>query len=531
MPVAGGKVKMDLANLGAAQVLDMLGPMDEFACLAVDTLAHGVVDLGPATDKAKMRDRILRIRSEGGGIYVYQALAAAADAIQHAKAGTKHIILFADAADAEEPGLYKELLEKTRKAGITVSVIGLGTAKDKDAAFLEDVARRSGGRLFITDKPDELPRLFAQDTFVVARNAFVDEPVRVQGTPGLAALTGRPFALDRSLGGYNLCYLRPEASLGAFTRDEYAAPAAASWQAGAGRILCFTGEADGKYAGDFARSPETGDFYTSLARWTAGQTGGLTHGMAVTQEVRNGINRLHLDPDRGSEPFAGTPAVRSLRARPGQSPGVEDLRMTWAGPDTLVAEIPLFGEETALSTVLVAGQKPQSLAPVCLPYSPEFAPPRAGESDSGRISLEKLARGTGGMERLDLSGLWKDLPRRSCCFWKCWNGERPLSLSSRFGCVPRLAARPPAPVKRCLSPRRQRQLRRERQRLHQHRQRRSKRPSAKACSMPCARPANGAAIARRSNSLKTKHFRSFWSSSATCTASSNGNPVSKRRRA
>jgi hypothetical protein len=414
MPVAGGKVKMDLANLGAAQVLDMLGPMDEFACLAVDTLAHGVVELGPATDKAKMRDKILRIQSEGGGIYVYQALAAAADAIQHAKAGTRHIILFADAADAEEPGLYKELLEKTRKAGITVSVIGLGTAKDKDAAFLEDVAKRGGGRLFITDKPDELPRLFAQDTFVVARNAFVDEPVRVQGTPGLAALTGRPFALDRSLGGYNLCYLRPEASLGAFTRDEYAAPAVASWQAGAGRVLCFTGEADGKYAGDFARSPEIGDFYTSLARWTAGQTGGLTHGMAVTQEVRNGINRirLHLDPDRGSEPFAGTPVVRSLRARPGQSPALEDLRMTWAGPDTLVAEVALFGEETALSTVLVAGQKPQSLAPVCLPYSPEFAPPRSGESDSGRISLEKLARGTGGMERLELAGLWKDLPRR-----------------------------------------------------------------------------------------------------------------------
>ncbi len=33
----GGKKKMDLANQGAAQVLDLLGPMDEFGCLAIDT--------------------------------------------------------------------------------------------------------------------------------------------------------------------------------------------------------------------------------------------------------------------------------------------------------------------------------------------------------------------------------------------------------------------------------------------------------------------------------------------------------------
>jgi hypothetical protein len=227
--VGGGKAKMDLANLGAAQVLDMLGPMDEFGCFAVDTVAHTIAELGPVANKGPTRDKILRIQSMGGGIYVYEALAASAEMIQKAKAGTKHIILFADAADSEEPGRYAALLEQTRKAGITVSVIGLGTPKDKDAALLEDVARRGGGRLFITDKPEELPRLFAQDTFVIARNAFLDDPVRIAPTAGLTALAGRAFALDRPIGGYNLCYLRPEATLGAVTRDEYKAPAVASW--------------------------------------------------------------------------------------------------------------------------------------------------------------------------------------------------------------------------------------------------------------------------------------------------------------
>jgi hypothetical protein len=92
--------------------------------------------------------------------------------------------------------------------------------------------------------------------------------------------------------------------------------------------------------------------------------------------------------------------------------------LVWTGPDTLTAEIPLEGEETALSTVSVPGQKPQALAPVCLPYSPEFAPAPTGtpDGDRGRATLERLARATGGVERVELSGVWRELPRRPRAF-------------------------------------------------------------------------------------------------------------------
>ena len=38
-PIAGGKTKMDMADLGAAQVIELLSPMDEFGAIAVDTEA------------------------------------------------------------------------------------------------------------------------------------------------------------------------------------------------------------------------------------------------------------------------------------------------------------------------------------------------------------------------------------------------------------------------------------------------------------------------------------------------------------
>jgi hypothetical protein len=410
--VVNGRPKMDLANAGTKEVLELLGPMDEFGCMAVDTEAHEVVPFGPVADmdKASAGRRILGIQSMGGGIFIYEALVAAAKMISTAKAGTKHIILFADAADSEMPGDYKTLVQKCRDAGITISAIGLGTERDCDADLLKDIARRGGGSVAFTDKPEELPRLFAQDTFVVARNTFLDEPVRVDATPALAGLTGRAFDIARPIGGYNLCYIKPEATLGVLTRDEYKAPVVAAWQAGSGRVLCYTGEADGKYAGPITRWPDVGNYFTSLVRWAAGQSGNLPQNMMVTQEVRNGVAlvQLHLDPERKGEAFTALPRMGVLTARPGSAPLARKTNLRWVGPDTLAAEVPLGGNETSLATVEVPGFDPVALPPVCLPYSPEFAP---ADGDRGLPALEKMTRATGGKERLDLAGVWSELPK------------------------------------------------------------------------------------------------------------------------
>jgi Mg-chelatase subunit ChlD len=410
MPVGGGKQKMDLANLGTAAVLDLLGPTDEFGCIAVDTEPHVIADLAPVANKDKVRKDILGIQSMGGGIFIYVALEAAAKMIQPAKAGTKHIILFADAMDSEEPGRYTDLVKAAQSAGITISVIGLGTEKDKDAELLKDIARRGNGRVFFTDKPEELPRVFAQETFVVARNTFLDEPTPVKETAALRLLTGKDYLMEKELGGYNLTYLRPEAKVAAVTLDEYTAPVVASWNAGAGRVLCYTGEADGEYTGAMAKWKDVGDFYTSLVRWTTGESGPLSDGMIVTQEVKNGVNvvELHLDPRRQSDAFSALPKVNTLRALPGAVPKVEKAVLRWTGAATLAIEVPLQGSETTLTTVEVLGQPPVALPPVCLPYSPEFKPV---DSDTGLVALDKLARATGGKERVEVAGIWKELPR------------------------------------------------------------------------------------------------------------------------
>ncbi len=411
MPVGGGRTKMQLANLATAEVYDMLSPMDEFGVVAVDSSAHIIADLAPIANRSHVRNDILRIDSRGGGIFVYEALSTAAKMLLNAQAGTRHIILFADAADSEEPGRYRELLEECRKANITVSVVGLGTPSDVDAELLRDIAYRGNGRCFFTENAQELPRLFAQDTFVVARSTFIDEPTTVRATGGMVSLTGRQYQMPSPIGGYNLCYLRPDANLAAVTVDEYKVPIVAAWQAGVGRVLCYTGEADGAHTGPIARWTEVGNFLTSLARWTAGDAANLPGEMLLTQRVRDGINvvQLHLDPEREGEVFRELPTVKVLRGVVGETPSVDETKLAWTSADTLAVDIPIHGSETVLTTVEIPGGGNISLPPVCLPYSPEFKP---AQTESGLATMERLAKATGGKQRINLGELWDDLPRQ-----------------------------------------------------------------------------------------------------------------------
>jgi uncharacterized membrane protein len=412
MTVGDGRTKMQLANLATAEVFDMLSPMDEFGVVAVDSSPHIIVNLASVETQAHHRNKILHIRSQGGGIFIYEALSAAAKMLVKAEAGTRHIILFADAADSEQPGRYRELLEECRKANITVSVVGLGTASDVDAELLRDIARRGEGRVFFTQNAQELPRLFAQDTFVVARSTFIEEPTTVRTTGGMVSLTGRGHQIPAPIGGYNLCYLRPNANLAAVTVDEYEAPVVAAWQAGIGRVLCYTGEADGVYTGPIAGWKDVGNFFTSLVRWTAGDSPNLPDEMLLTQRVKNGISliQLHLNPDREGEVFRELPTVKVLRGAVGQTPSVDETKLSWRSADTLAVDIPIHGGETVLATVEIPGGGSISLPPVCLSYSPEFKPVR---TESGVATLERLAKVTGGKQRINLGEIWDDLPRQS----------------------------------------------------------------------------------------------------------------------
>jgi hypothetical protein len=398
-PVGDGRTKMDLANLGACAAIDILGPFDEVAVIAVDSSTHVISPLVPASDKASICQDVLRIQSMGGGIFTYTALVTAAKIVQESNKGTRHIVLFADAADAEEPGDYERLLAALTPIGITVSVIALGSESDSDAAFLTDVAARGHGRIHFTASADELPRLFAQEAITVARSSFVTEPTDARALPDLVLLGNPPASQFPGLDGYNLTYLRAGATMGVVTTDEYKAPILAFWHRGLGRIASLTAEVDGKYSQRLNTWKDFQAFSIGLGRWLLG--GEPPSGVQATIDRRGGegIVRVELDPGRARGAPEDIRAATATIVLPNQSAGSEARKLTlaWVDEDTLEGRFLLQNAGLYLGAVQVDGRAVLPLAPLSLPYSPEFEP--RADPEEGQKALREIARVTGGVER------------------------------------------------------------------------------------------------------------------------------------
>jgi Mg-chelatase subunit ChlD len=401
VPVGGGRTKMDLANLGTCAAIDTLGPYDEVGVIAVDSAPHVVSPLTTATEKDAICNVTRGIQSMGGGIFTYTALVSAANMVQQSEKGTRHIVLFADAADAEEPGDYIRLLARLESVGITVSVIGLGSESDSDAAFLKDVAERGHGRIQFTQNVDELPRLFAAETIAVARSSFISDPTPAHALPGMALLGEPPASRFPTIDGYNLAYLRPGATMGVVTEDDYQAPVLSFWHRGLGRIAALTAEVDGKYSGSLNAWNGFGGFSAGIGRWLLGGEPPEGIRASVRREGGQGIVRVELDPSRKR---GGTDDVRSATAAivpPGDSSRspTRKLTLTWTGEDTLEARFPLDKAGIYLGAVEVGAgdNRVLPLSPLSLPYSPEFDP--KADPEEGVKTLQEIARVTGGQER------------------------------------------------------------------------------------------------------------------------------------
>ncbi len=420
VPVKGGKVKMDLANLGTAECVRLLSPQDKVAVIAVDSSPHTITGMRNVDDPGAICADVLRIQSMGGGIFVYEALVAAGNELM--KAGdyqTRHIILFSDACDSEEPGNYQTLLDRYSKAGITVSVIGLGTDHDVHSSLLKDIAKLGGGNIMFSDDPEELPRLFTQDTMSIARNTFIKHDAETHPPDGIH---GKLLADARLMGnfgssafpptlGYNLSYLKTDATAAVISTDEYNAPWLAFWYRGLGRVAALSIEVDGPNTGPFKTWEDYSDFLVTQARWLLNSTSPDDVFVTMQQEGQEAIVNIELDPERGDKHRSAAPTLHVI------PPGEERTQpfspdFVWTGPNSLQARFRLEQTGTYHTRVRAAGKGSREFLrgpSVTLPYSPEFAP-RQG-LPSGRELLSDVAKLSNGRERTDILSVLADPPR------------------------------------------------------------------------------------------------------------------------
>lgn len=402
VPGPGGAVltKMDLANTGVASTIDLLGLLDEVCVYAVDTSAHEVVKMAKVAEKrAEMMAKTRSVQVGGGGIYVYEGLSTAWKALQHSTAGTRHLILFSDASDSEEPGDYKELLKEMRNGGATVSVIGMGTDKDVDADLLKDIARLGGGRIQFTEKAEQIPQLFAMETVTVARSAFITESTPATATGNWAEISGQSITWLPAVDAYNLSYAREGVAVSLTTGDEYNAPLVATIRRGLGRSAALSFPMSGDHSASTRNWPGYADFLKTLARWLVGPA--MPPGLGFSHRIEGNrlTVRLSYVNDEWARRLATEPPVLKLAVE-NESTTVREIPWQRLSPGEFTASLELE-ENQVVRGAIQAGGHTTGFGPLTLGVSAEWA------FEAERLEeLQSVSRATGGRELVDLAQAW-----------------------------------------------------------------------------------------------------------------------------
>ncbi len=397
--VGGGMAKIDLANSGAANAIDLLGPMDQIAVFAVDSEPTKTIPLTRIENKkAALGARVRKITSAGGGIFVYAGLKAAWDELKKSPAGTRHVILFSDANDSEEPGDYKNLIKEMTDNGATISVIGLGTDKDSDSAFLVDIAKLGNGRMFFSNQPMDIPKIFAQETVTIARSAFIKDPVGAQATGRWAEISPKPVDWFKQVDGYNLSYAREDATVSLVSTDEYLAPLVAHARRGLGRSAAVSFPLGGEFSETARNWPGYGDFLQTMGRFLMGED--TPPGIALRHRLdgtRLTLNLLY-DTAAWSQKLSAMPPKVRLQ----DDAGGATLDLPWRriapGHFSLTRDL---DEGSVVRGAVQVGENALPFGPLSVGSSVEWAfePERLTE-------LRAVSNQTRGRELLDISKAW-----------------------------------------------------------------------------------------------------------------------------
>jgi len=401
--VGGGKTKMDLANEGTIRALELLGSKDELAAYAVDSEAHEVFPLLPvAPNRALMEKLAGGVQSMGGGIFVYRGLKAGWEALRKSTSGTRHLILFSDAADSEQPDQYRSLLKEMVSKNTTVSVIALGTRQDPDAKLLEEIAALGGGRIFFTNQPGELPNIFAQETVSVARSAFIEEPVGAELLPGALELVESNLPFPDQVPAFNLCYLRPEATLAVRARDEDQSPLLVFWQRGAGRVAALCVPVGGEVAAPFLQWEGFAPLLQTITRWIAAPD--LPPGLMIRTRREGNSARLELlyDPEKQAEFVQSPPRIVT---RTGDATREQVWERLAPGHYQAVLDLPA---DEPLRGAVQAGEATVPFGPVMSGADEEW------QFDPQRVKrLRTESASSGGRDLLDFAEAWLAPPKQS----------------------------------------------------------------------------------------------------------------------
>ena len=280
----GGVRKTDIGKEAILRAAAALTARDELGVVAFNEQAHWIVRTQPLGGISNLSSAIGGIRPDGQ-TNIFAGLDQAVQSLEGAAATRRHIILLTDGWSSS--GQYDEILERMKAAGITLSTVGAGGGANP---FLEQLARRGGGRFYDAANPASIPDIFLKETQQVSGEQIIEEtfhPILTGSSPILRGLDqGFPQLL-----GYNGTTAKPAAQTVLVT--ERHDPLLAQWQYGLGRSVAWTSDSTGRWARAWLGWDGFTRFFSQLVSWTF--PGEDTAGIEASFETDGNETRLRVE--------------------------------------------------------------------------------------------------------------------------------------------------------------------------------------------------------------------------------------------
>lgn len=422
----GKHTKLQLANEAAARSASLLSGGDQLGVAHVDTAVKWTVPLQPVSDRAKIEAAIRSVSAGGGGIYMDVTLRDAYQALSTVPVNLKHVLVFADGADAENiTPAVKQMVADAFAAKITTSFVALG--QGQDVADLEQMARLGGGRFYLVEDATRLPAIFAQETILASKSAISEEPFEVVVGMPATVTAGVNFADAPKLNGYVITIPKPRSQV--LLRGPEDDPLLAVWSSGLGRSAAFTSD---------------------LKNWGAP----WTHWPGAARLVAQLARQLSRGDDDARVRLEAEASGGELRVRAnvvdddGRAQSFRRLRLHVSGPDGFAKDLPLEAAGAGLYSTSLPLDRPGAYIAVARDEVTTKAVAMSGAAlspgeelrptGSDVSLLERLAQLTGGQRRATLQGIFRDRPERRFAYddMTAW-----LAALSAFALLLAVAAR------------------------------------------------------------------------------------------
>ena len=380
----------------AKSIVDLLQPLDQIGVLDCNDIWR--IPMQHVTNREALKSAMQGLTDMNDPPDYDQYLLTAGQVLHGTAAQIKHIIFLGD-GDADNPS--QSNIQSIRAMGISISTVATG-ADAEGIKELATLASQGGGKAYVCEKPEDLPRLLQRDQQTFSKLRIIEKPFLPQTNGGDPILAGIPFQAEPPLLGYNVASAKPGATV-AMSAPDHRDPVFAYWRYGLGRAFAFTSDDRAHWAVQWLPWEGYSQFWAQTLRWSLRSSAKAD--FQVTAETDAGAGHLVVEAFTPTGGFVNGAPLQARVVAPDLS--ATSVPLTQTAPGRYEGRFDT--DQTGAYLVNVHqgdGVAAQSqTAGLVVPYSPEYR-----TLGPNLPLLTRLTEATGGKIQPDPSRIFRDAP-------------------------------------------------------------------------------------------------------------------------